>query len=108
MNPKSNILKQMEILEAVQRLKEYSQYLFESFQIDDIVLGIMNSQPQELTSGYMYESKEFESLDKALDGFNPYKDCLRITEGKYFRGKWVASPIVCEGKMLNISNFKEI
>ena len=108
MNPKSNILKQIEILEAVQRLKEYSQYLFESFQIDDIVLGIMNSQPQEITTGYMSESKEFDTIDKALEGFNPCKHCLRITEGKYFRGNWTPSPVVCEGKTLNISNFKEI
>jgi hypothetical protein len=38
MNPKSNILVQLEILEAVQRLKEYTEILLESYRIDDIVL----------------------------------------------------------------------
>jgi hypothetical protein len=108
MNPKSRILLQIEVLEAVQRLKEYAQYLFESFQIDDIVLGIMNNQPQEITVGYMCEAKEFDTLDKALEGFDPCKDCLRVVEGKYYRGKWSSAPVVCEGKILNISNFKEI
>lgn len=108
MNPKSSILLQIEILEAVQRLKEYAEYLMESFQIDDIVLGIMDNQPREITNGYLSGSKEFGTLEAALEGFNPCKNCLRITEGKYFRGNWTNSPVVCEGKILNISNFKEI
>jgi hypothetical protein len=110
MNPKSNILLQIEVLECVQRLKEYTEYLFESFRIDDIVLGIVNRQPQELTTGYMSESKEYETLDKALEGFNPSRNCLRIYEGKYFTGVWTEHPLVSEGenKVLRISDFKEL
>jgi hypothetical protein len=68
----------------------------------------MNNQPQEITNGYMCEAKEFDTLEKALEGFNPCRDCLRITEGKYIRGRWTSSPAKCEGKVLNISNFREI
>lgn len=108
MNPKSSILMQLEVLEAAQRLKEYTQYIFDSFQIDDIVLGIVRNQPQEITIGYMTQAKEFGSIDDALNGFDPCTDCLRVTEGKYIRGKWSKEPVLCEGKTLNISNFKEI
>jgi hypothetical protein len=56
----------------------------------------------------MTEAKEFGSIDDALNGFDPCTDCLRVTEGKYIRGKWSKEPVLCEGKTLNISNFKEI
>lgn len=110
MNPKSNILVQIEILECVRKLKEYTEYLFETFSIDDIVLGVVGGKAQELTTGYMSESTEFDTLDKALDGFDPCKNCLRVKEGKYYRGTWTASPIVSESSanlVLSISDFRE-
>lgn len=108
MNPKSKILVQLEILEAVQRLKEYTELLFESYSIDDIVLGIVGGQPQEVVTGYLREMNEYESLDKALQEFNPNINCLRILEGKYFVGKWSKEPVQSEGKVLSISNFREL
>lgn len=108
MNPKSNILLQMEVLESVQRLKEYTDYLFESFRIDDIVLGVVNGQPQELTTGYMSESVEHDTLEKAVSQFNPRRNCLRITEGKYIVGIWTANLPETTSKVLCISDFKEL
>lgn len=108
MNPKSNILVQLEIIEAVQRLKEYTELLLESYRIDDIVLGIVGGQPQEVVTGYLREMKEFGTLDKALQGFDPNTNCVRICEGKYFVGKWSKEPVQSEGKLLSVSNFREI
>ena len=109
MNTKSNILVQLELIEAAQRLKEYTEYLFESFRIDDIVLGIVHNQPQEVTTGYLVEQKEYEDLDTAIRHLDPRTDCLRICEGKYFVGRWSQKPQnISEGHILNISNFREI
>lgn len=108
MNPKSNILVQLEILEAVQRLKEYTEILLESYRIDDIVLGIVKGQPQEVVDGYLSEMKEYDTLEKAMREFNPNKNCIRILEGKYFVGNWSKNPVQSDGKVLSISNFREI
>jgi hypothetical protein len=108
MNPKSSILVQLEIIEAVQRLKEYTEILLESYRIDDIVLGIVNGQPQEVVDGYLSEMKEYDTLEKAMREFNPNKNCIRILEGKYFVGNWSKNPVQSDGKVLSISNFREI
>ena len=107
MNPKSNILLQLEILETVQRLKEYTELLLETYKIDDIVLGIVGGQPQEVVEGYLSDMTECETLEKAMNGFNPNKNCLRVLEGKYFVGKWTKDPVHSDSKVLSISNFRE-
>lgn len=108
MNPKSNILVQLEILEAVQRLKEYTELLLESYRIDDIVLGIVGGQPQEVVEGYLSDMTECDTLEKAMRDFNPNKNCLRVLEGKYFVGNWSKNPVQSDGKVLSISNFREL
>ena len=109
MNTKSNILVQIELREAANRLKEYTEYLFETFTIDDIVLGIVRNQPQEITTGYLVEQKEYPTLNEAIYNLNPTRDCLRVCEGKYYVGRWSQKPEnITEGHILNISNFREI
>lgn len=110
MNPKSNILVQIEILEATQRLKDYTERLMECYNIEDIVLGIVNSQPQELVNGYMSAITESHSLEEALREFNPSKNCIRVTEGKFYKGIWTAKPVVSEdcGRVLRISDFTSL
>ena len=107
MNPKSNILVQIEILEATQRLKEYTERLMECYNVEDIVLGIVNSQPQELVSGYMSAMQECESREQAVTNFNPSKNCIRLCEGKFYKGVWTAQPVISEdcGRVLRISDF---
>lgn len=108
MNSKSNILVQLEMLESAQRLKEYTEILLETYRIDDIVLGIVRGNPQEITTGYLREMKEYESVDKAVQNFNPNTDCIRVFEGKYFTGKWSKEPVQCEGQVLSVSDFRII
>lgn len=109
MNNKSNILVQIELIEAANRLKDYTTYLFESYSIDDIVLGIVRNQPQEITTGYLVEQKEYKDLDTAINNLDVRTSCLRVKDGKYYVGRWVEKPQnLTEGNILNISNFREI
>jgi hypothetical protein len=52
--------------------------------------------------------KEYDTLEKAMREFNPNKNCIRIFEGKYFLGNWSKNPVHSDGKVLSISNFREI
>lgn len=108
MNPKSSILLQMEILEANRSLKEYTELLLETYKIDDIVLGIVKGQPQEVVEGYLRNMKEYDTVEEAVRSFNPNKNCLRIVEGKFFVGEWSREPVQSDGKVLSISNFREM
>lgn len=108
MNPKSSILIQMEILEANRSLKEYTELLLETYNIDDIVLGIVGGQPQEIVEGYLRNMKEYSTIEEAVRSFNPSKNCLRVVEGKFFVGDWSKEPVQSDGKVLSISNFREI
>jgi hypothetical protein len=45
MNAKSNIFKQLELIECRNRVKNFVERLFETYNIDDIVVGMVNSEP---------------------------------------------------------------
>lgn len=106
MNAKSNIFKQLEIVESRTKIKDFILRLFEAYDIDDIVVGTVNSNPVELTEGFITEMKSYDDIDECLSCYNPNTDCIRIFESKYHLGKFKSNVMDCTNNSMNIKNFR--
>ncbi len=107
MNAKSNIFKQLELIECSNRVKNFVERLFETYNIDDIVVGMVNSEPQEIVKGFMTNIVECETIDDCFNRYNAMTDCVRIYEGKYFIGKYTNDINECKNASMNIETFRE-
>ena len=81
-------------IQVVGKIFELKHIFFESLrELDDkydikdnvFVLGV-DGQPQEAEIGYYGQVATFESMDDALENFNPCTQALRIHENQYSVG----------------------
>lgn len=107
MNAKSNIYKTLEIIECRERMERFIDTLLEAYNIDDIVLGIISNEPQELVRGFMTSIVECEDMHDCLNRYDVTSDCIRICENKFYIGKFTTDVTRCEGNSMNIETFRE-
>lgn len=107
MNTKSNILKQIELIECRNRVKNFINRLFETYDIDDIVIGFVNNEPNEIVDGYITDMKLYDSIDECINNYNVTTDCIRIFENKYYVGKYTDDFNNCVNNSMRINNFVE-
>ena len=83
MNNKSYIQVQLEYIQSKGNLEQEVSSIMEKYDIKDTVFGIINGRSQELSHGYLVESKKHESLSEAIREMNQGQ-ALRVVDNKEF------------------------
>ena len=85
MYKRSTIQMQIEQNEAKNRLGNVIEALLEKYTVNDIVFGLVNGQPAEMTKGYMVEMKQSDTLKQAITEMK-VTQVIRFDGEKYYVG----------------------
>lgn len=83
MNNKSYIQVQLEFIQSKGNLEKEISSILENYDVKDSVFGIISGRSQELSYGYLVETKKYESLSEAIREMNQGQ-ALRIIDNKEF------------------------
>jgi hypothetical protein len=83
MNNKSYIQFQLEYIQSKGNLERKVSSIIEKYDVKDAVFGIVCGRPQELSCGYLVESKKYDTLNEAIREMNQGQ-ALRVVDNKEF------------------------
>lgn len=85
MYKRSTIQMQIEQNELKNKLGNAIEQLLEKYTVNDIVFGLVNGQPAEMTKGYMVEMKQYDTLKQAITEMK-VTQVVRFDGEKYYIG----------------------
>lgn len=85
---KSNIQLELDKIERAKNLQNFINNALENYECDDIVFGITEKGPSEVTTGYMAIKDRFNTLEEAIRTVDQPNSLIRCTDNGYFTGTY--------------------
>lgn len=85
---KSNIQLELDKIERAKNLQNFINNVLENYDCDDIVFGITEAGPSEITTGYMAIKDRFDTLEEAIRTVDQPNSLIRYTCNGFFTGTY--------------------